>query len=70
MELTLNLKRIKLNGKVVMWNEKDGGYKKHAGSVYFDNKNYTGFLNHNGMIELYRNYRKLGNYKPNNFVYC
>lgn len=38
MKVSIKLKKIELNGKAVMWNKKNLGFKKFAGSVYFDNK--------------------------------
>ena len=70
MEVTIKLKRIELNGKVSMWNEEDAGFKKFAGSVYFDNNNYSGYLRHDGKVELLRNFRPLGVYQPQNFIYA
>lgn len=70
MEVTIKLKRIELNGKVSMWNEEDAGFKIYAGSIYFDNDNYTGFLRHNGTVELRRNFKTIGLFKPENFIYA
>lgn len=70
MEVTIKLKRIELNGKVSMWNEEDTGFKKYAGSIYFDNNNYVGFLRHDGKVELLRNFKSLGVYQPQNFIYA
>lgn len=69
MEVTIKLKRIELNGKVSLWDEKDAGFKKYAGSVYFHNNNYTGFLRHDGTVELKRNFKRIGFFKPENFIY-
>lgn len=70
MEVTIKLKRIELNGKVSMWNEEDTGFKNYAGSISFDNDNYIGFLRHDGKVELLRNFKTLGVYQPNNFIYA
>lgn len=70
MEVIIKLKRIELNGKICLWEEKDPGFKNFAGSVYFDNNNYSGYLRHDGKIELLRNFRPLGVYIPENFLYA
>ena len=48
MEAIIKLKKIELTGTVVMWDKNDAGIIKYAGSVYFENINYRGFMNHNG----------------------
>ncbi len=68
MEIVIKLKRIELTGKVVMWDKEDAGIQRHAGSVYFDNTAYQGFINHDGTVELLRNGRFKGVHKPTNLV--
>lgn len=68
MEAIIKLKKIELNGTVVIWDKNDAGIIKYAGSVYFENMNYRGFMNHNGTVELYRNNKMIGNFKPENFI--
>lgn len=70
MKVTITLKRIQLEGIVSMWSEDDSGFKNFAGSVMFKNLNYLGFLTHEGKVELKRNGRSIGTYKPDNFIYA
>lgn len=70
MEIIIKLKRIELKGTAVTWKETDPGFKKYAGSVWFDNDNYLGFLRHDGKVELLRNNRKFGTHEPTNFTYA
>lgn len=68
MIATIKLKRKVITGQVVVWNEKDPGTKKYAGSVYFDNINYSGFINHDGTVTVFRAGRNIGKFTPENFV--
>ena len=70
MEIKIQLKKIELTGEAIIWDKKDLGFKNFAGSVYFENTNYNGFLNHDGTVYVKRNGRFLGNLKPSNFIYA
>ena len=69
-EIIIKLTKIELKGKFCVWDVEDAGFKKYAGSIYFENNNYQGFLKHNGTVDLLRNGRVYGNHKPSNFVIC
>lgn len=63
MNIQVSLKRIKLKSKqVVFWNQDDLGYKKYAGSVYFTNMNYNGFITHENKVHLFNNGKDRGFY--------
>jgi hypothetical protein len=62
--IKINLPKLELSGELVSWKNDDPGFRKYAGSVYFDNKNYVGFLLHDGRVVVNRNNRFLGCYLP------
>jgi len=69
--VTIKTARLTLNGNFNIWSE---GHKKYAGSVTFDSKNYTGFMLHDGTVELFSihgfNTKKVGLFTPKNFIYA
>lgn len=68
MEIVIKLARIEIKGNLIAWSETDGGFKKYMGNIHFNNDNYTGFLRHDGLVDLHRNNRNFKTVKPDNFI--